>query len=167
MTELLLFQHPRVFTHSKYTILYITHQIELCRQGLLSQVTLVLGTYSEFSTCGSNPLSLNFWPITQLALPIQQEESSVRAVQLMSLSLLWVNRCFIRGKRPKVMCCPSLPCVWFAGLSAALQEHRWLKGTKHVNHGAANGPCRVKRVRGWLNHTFHRKEIGSLCCQFW
>ena len=45
------------------------------------------------------------------------------------------------GNRPQVMYCPSFPCVWFAGLSAALQEHRWLKGTKHVSYREANEPC--------------------------
>lgn len=93
-------------------------------------------------------LSISFWPITQSGLPIQREgksplsfcEGSLADVSVTALSEQMLYK---GGKGPKVMCCPSVPCVWFAGLSAALQEHRWLKETKR-ERGAANGPWRAQ-----------------------
>lgn len=88
----------------------------------------MLGTYSQgsphvvtLSVSTSDP-SLNWLcPFNKGKVSQSFCEGSLTEVSVTALSEQMLYK---GGNRPKVMCCPSLPCVWFAGLSAALQEHR-------------------------------------------
>lgn len=87
----------------------------------------VLDMWSAHSESASDHHSTAFAPQTQKRSPSFREES-LAYVSIKSSESTVVG--FKARRRPKPMCCQSLQCVWLVDLSAALQEHRWLRGTK-------------------------------------
>lgn len=104
----------------------------------LPHVEVICGQASQYQLLTYH--SVGFAHSTRGKVSLSFCEGSLADVSVTALSEQMLYK---GGKRPKVMCCPSVPCVWFTGLSAALQERRWLKETKR-ERGAANGPQRAR-----------------------
>lgn len=77
---------------------------------------------------------------------------------LVDVSVTALSEVFKRRKAKSNVPLRSPMCVVCRSVSHLLRERRWLRGTKHVDRGAANGLFRVKRVSGCLHHI---EKIGA------